>query len=296
MRPFAFLAGARLGAGLGRFFGISLRGWGGVASSRFTVRSNFSWSCELVMSQPINRVIRDPEVFLDRNILDDKPEMAILVARIFSTWGWIEHELSLLLVRILGANADAALAIVSTLQAQHLQLGALEAAAKASLSPDNFEVFQAVIAVTNSVQKPRNRLAHWIWGGCKQSPDAMVLADPKMLKEKDFVRSKFFDSLPTGDLLKWDEVNNLYQPDLSSVYLYSKGDLERALRDLNEAREIVFEFDVLLDPLMKHGILGVVTKFDPDWLRAEVFRRLSARRLFHEALDRIRATRKSNPP
>lgn len=96
------------------------------------------------MPQPLNRV--RPNAFFrhDPNVLDDKPKLAELVANIFAHWGLIEHRLSLLLVRVLGADAEPALAMFSTLTAQHLQLGALEAAAKAALS-----------AVESMYSKPR---------------------------------------------------------------------------------------------------------------------------------------------
>jgi Helix-turn-helix len=57
------------------------------------------------MPQPIDRIVPDPHVYLKTDILQDKPEFAILVAEIFSVWARIEQELSLLLIRVLGANA-----------------------------------------------------------------------------------------------------------------------------------------------------------------------------------------------
>ena len=135
------------------------------------------------MPNPINRIISDPHVALDTNALSDKPEMAIAVARIISSWGSIERELSSVLVRLLGANASSAHAIFSILQTQALQTKALEAAAKSVLDKDGFDAFNAVMAVVDSVKKTRNRLAHWCWGTCRQRPEYLILADPKMLKE-----------------------------------------------------------------------------------------------------------------
>src|SRR6516164_3202275 len=107
------------------------------------------------MPQPINRVVSDPEVYLEVGILKDKPELAVLVAEIFSVWARIELELSYLVVRVLGADAAPAIAMYSTLTAQHLQLGALQAAAKAALAPDDFNVFLAALAVSDRVQTPQ---------------------------------------------------------------------------------------------------------------------------------------------
>ena len=142
------------------------------------------------MPQPLNRVIsngefRPKKARPNESVLNDKPELAKLVASIFELWASIEGSLSLLLVSVLGADAEPAIAMFATLRAQHLQMGALEAAAKAALSPNDFDVFCAAIRMTDSVQTPRNHLAHWIWGTCEQLPDALLLADLKGHQDRD---------------------------------------------------------------------------------------------------------------
>src|SRR5450755_3390756 len=89
-----------------------------------------SLSGDFGMPHPFNKIVPDAHIFLDANILDDKPGMAILVTKIFATWAQIEHELSVLLIRVLGANAAPAIAMHTALTAQHLQNTALQAAAK----------------------------------------------------------------------------------------------------------------------------------------------------------------------
>ena len=107
------------------------------------------------MPQPLSRVKPNATVRQRPAILDHlPPHYAQLVAAIFSFWSLIEYRLSLLLVRILGADAEPALAMFSTLTAQHLQMGALEAAAKASLKETEYDVFKATLSVASSVQTP----------------------------------------------------------------------------------------------------------------------------------------------
>ena len=74
----------------------------------------------------------------------------------------------------------------STLTAQHLQIGALDAAAKAALSPDDYDIFKAGVSVADMAQTPRNHLAHWSWGTSKELPGFLALANPKMLSARDF--------------------------------------------------------------------------------------------------------------
>src|SRR5262245_59198075 len=101
----------------------------------------------LDMPQPLNRVIPNATFRHNPNALRDKPQLATHVASIFAHWGLIEYRLSLLLVRVLGADAAPALAMFSTLTAQHLQLGALRAAAVAALSSVEYKVFDTALTV-----------------------------------------------------------------------------------------------------------------------------------------------------
>jgi hypothetical protein len=105
------------------------------------------------MPQPITRLLNDPYILLKPDVLDDKPEMAILVCKIFATWADIEHDLGSMLVRLLGANSKPALAMFSILRTQQLQTAGIEAAAKAALSVDDYQIFSAVMTVINGVQK-----------------------------------------------------------------------------------------------------------------------------------------------
>ena len=61
------------------------------------------------MPQPITKLVPDPHVIIDTNVLAQKPDFAILVVRIFAVWAAIERDLSVLLVRLLGARRREAL-------------------------------------------------------------------------------------------------------------------------------------------------------------------------------------------
>jgi hypothetical protein len=250
------------------------------------------------MPQPINRIIPEPHVYLTSDALKDKPDMAILVCQIFAVWARIEHQLSFLLVRVLGADSEPALAMYATLTAQHLQLGALQAAAAASLAADDFEVFKACAAVAESVQKPRNHLAHWIWASCKQLPELLCLADPKMLHKRDFRVAKLIQTAPSpweADLMEVAYANLF---DHSEILAYSKPDLDRTLRDLNEAHFILLQLSDFLDPTLDEHltILMPTKRRGRDVIRAEALQKLNEQRLFREALARIRGGQKSTPP
>src|ERR1700760_583494 len=102
------------------------------------------------MPQPINKIVPNPRVILDTDVLEDKPEIAILIVKIFAIWANIERRLGVLLVHLLGADDVHAHAIYSILETQNLRTKALEAAAKSALPPDDLDIFHAALTVVNS--------------------------------------------------------------------------------------------------------------------------------------------------
>lgn len=247
------------------------------------------------MPQPINKILPNPRVILDTEVLNEKPDLAILVVRIFAVWASIERRLSVLLVHLLGADSVHAHAIFSILQTQALQTKAMEAAAKSALSADDLELFNAYLTVINAVQKTRNRLAHWSWGKCTQRVDLLVLGDPDGLKERDARVAAHVQSLRPGASLA--ELAQTGQFDLSKFYGYSRDDLEREVRDLLEADQIGFLFQGYIDPSFSVLHAGYFDEpDDPKEIRAQVLRQLNEKRLFREALDRRRASQQSTPP
>jgi hypothetical protein len=248
------------------------------------------------MSNPFSRIIRDAEIYLNPNVLDNKPEMALLVVKIFAVWASIEHELRFLLVRVLGTDARPAIAIYETLTAPRLQLNALDAAAKTALPPERYEIFSAVISIVEAFQTPRNHLAHWIWGGCRQRPDLLALIDPETLKENDFreaiVRERRIDSFPL-EIDGWDP--DWIDP--QCVLAYSINDLTRALRDIESGLLCLGLFAAYLAAEPRKDIADKfhISEEDQRVEQDQILARLSEERLFHGALSRIRAGQKKSP-
>jgi hypothetical protein len=160
----------------------------------------------------------------------------------------------------------------STLIAQHLQLGALEAAAKVALSDEEYDVFKAAATATNRVQTPRNHLAHWIWASCPELPDALLLADPKAAKERD---REFLLALERYDTqgMNAAETAALNNYDASKVLVCREGDLARANRDLEEASLTAFLVVIYLDGLFR-GRRKPSDLSQARMTRAQVFQQL----------------------
>ena len=112
------------------------------------------------MPQPLSKVRPKATVSLHLDHSTNKPELAVLVAGIFARWAWIEHDLAILLLHFLRAEAKPAMfAILNT---QRLQMSAVNAAAQAVLSSDQSEIFAAVMSAVETVHLNRHRRAHWV--------------------------------------------------------------------------------------------------------------------------------------
>jgi hypothetical protein len=137
------------------------------------------------MPQPLSKVRAKATVSLHFEHSANKPELTVLVAGIVARWAWIEHDLNILLLHILRAEAKPALAMFSILTNPRLQMNAVNAAAEAVLSYDQSEIFAAAMLAVDSVQLDRNRLAHWVWGTSPELPDCLLLVNPEVLKVQE---------------------------------------------------------------------------------------------------------------
>jgi hypothetical protein len=175
----------------------------------------------------------------------------------------------------------------STLTAQHLQMGALEAAAKASLKETEYDVFKVTLSVASSVQTPRNHLAHWIWAYSTQVPNALLLAEPKAAKDRD---REFTLALQVGETDS-EKIGALNSFDPAEIQVYRESDLKRARDDLEEASQIAFLAVVYFDGTFM-GRIKPLPWTGKTATRAQLFEQLSGLRLFREAWDRIQTDRK----
>lgn len=247
------------------------------------------------MPQPLSRVKPGALFIPDSECLKDKPKLTALVAAIFAYAARIEYWQSLLLVRVLGADADPAIAMFSTLRAQHLQLGALQAAAKAALSAQEFAVFITSTKVAEAVQAPRNQLAHWIWGHSPQLPNALLLADPDAETERDRKLTLFLEQTDQVNRVNISEFVRLSTHDRKdTILVYTEADLQRAKRDIKDAAEVAGLVTAYLDSLFR-GRRKVPATTNVAPTREALFQKLYAIRMFHEVWDRNQANDPQKP-
>jgi hypothetical protein len=198
-----------------------------------------------------------------------------------------------MLVKVLGADAKPALAMYSVLHSPYVQGLALDAAARAALSPDDYDVFSAALAVTDSAQKERHKLAHWAWGNSPDLPDALLLANPARVKQRAIDIHLLFNDLKSGRQQETGAVER--DADMFSMvegtFVYTKPDLQRIKAELAEAAAVVFHLEAYLSPMVDDDVATITGGLSMLGTRAHALQQLSSRSRFAEALVHAKAKR-----
>jgi hypothetical protein len=119
----------------------------------------------------------------------------------------------------------------------------------------------------------------------------LLLADPKAQRDRDRQLKLAFERAGSGDV---NEIINLGRYDPAKVFVYRRNDLVRAKCDLEDAEFVMALLTVYLDRKIRRD----ASETDLEGqrvagLREGMFRLFSEKRLFREALDRIRRDRQS---
>lgn len=149
---------------------------------------------EADMPQPLS-TFKNPGVISIGNVgdhpLEQRPELALLVAEVIASWSNVESFHLSLFMKLLGGPGDKAADIYLALEARSAKSAAIKAAAK-SLPEPHKNLLLAILAISSSRQKDRDKIAHGIWGYCTGIPNALLLASPKDMLASNSDLSKIF--------------------------------------------------------------------------------------------------------
>ena len=132
--------------------------------------------------QPLAMVRPNGQIILGQGELSQHPKYAALVMAVIEQWANAENIISQMVARFLSADFNVVMAMLQALTSTGRR-AALIGAAQEALSTDDFNLFRAVMKATKPSRDRRNDFAHHIWGVCPQIPDAMLLADPKVVDD-----------------------------------------------------------------------------------------------------------------
>ena len=124
--------------------------------------------------QPFLPTYRGTEVYLGADLIDELPRVADLVGRCTINWSGVDLNLALTLGVMIGIQNAASVAVFTALRNHRTQRDALDAAAQVALRPHEKEVFDALMAIHNSLDGQRNDVVHCVWGVGVSTPDGIV--------------------------------------------------------------------------------------------------------------------------
>jgi hypothetical protein len=130
--------------------------------------------------QPLSTVaqkLKDP-IMIGPHTFVKRPELACLVCEIITGWAKVEGCLSLVFARYTHARVDIATDVYNNVEGFRSQDQMLDGAARATLSGDDYLLYQATMKFVKRQYSVRNEMAHWLWACTDDLPDALIIMEP----------------------------------------------------------------------------------------------------------------------
>jgi hypothetical protein len=197
-----------------------------------------------------------------------RPELAAWGMEAIAKHSVLELSLGHLLLFMLGTNPAPGMAMFSSLVSANAQKDALRAVASISLTPEQRETFEVLIALYTSAAKQRNALAHGLWGYSPEEPEGVLICAAQDLSA--YSVSAHVSRRSSIDPESFDK---------GKIRVWKRKDFEALCEEIDEVSELILHFRVtLMTPP-----IGV-----------EKFQQLCSSPRFQSALVRARARRKSS--
>jgi hypothetical protein len=206
-------------------------------------------------------------------VFSPRPDLATKIAECIAECAEVEFSLGSALAALFRSDTKTiktALAIFVDASSRNAQLAMLDAAAKAGLEPNHYEVFRAIMKeAVRPALKERDKLAHWCWGYSPDLPDTLLLMEPT---KKVTTFATYF--LKPDTPLKIDR---------DAIYVVTKTDLANIYRRIAAARYLLECF------------IGAVWRGNSKARRARFLQRLASEPLVRKEVLRSKGRAKSNP-
>jgi hypothetical protein len=184
------------------------------------------------MPQPFPKHLKACQFHIGKAAVVERPQLCYLGMSVVIEYASLEVALSALFTRMLGANAGPAVAILSVIKNNNIRNEAFRAVADDTLTKENLEFLNAVLAACEVADKERNRIAHWIWAVERQLPDSVALIDPRKV-----ATIQQHVGIMSGSSTKpsFDELAAIGEKIRDSALIYRAGDFEAAWNRINRA-------------------------------------------------------------
>ena len=187
-------------------------------------------------------------VYIQSDSLAKRPKQAALVAQIIGLWSHIDHTLAMMTTNFLQADFEAVINMLQALRSSDGRRAAITAAAKSTLSPDDFVIYEIVMKIIKPSRDRRNEFAHHLWGHADGLDDALLLINPKYLAEHH-AKSEAVSLQRIKQIFQYDPAAQPpEQPmlDWSQFFVFRGKDIKKDLVEAQSAYQMVFTLRFVL--------------------------------------------------
>lgn len=116
--------------------------------------------------------------------LPSRPHLAVKIAMVTNAWAYLEHQLSLVFVMLLGGETQAGLDIYNELIDRRLRESAFLAVARRKLPPRMVAQFRVFFGHVQKVAPARHAVAHGHWATLSTRPNSLLLCNDHVLSQE----------------------------------------------------------------------------------------------------------------
>lgn len=111
-------------------------------------------------------------------IITQRPELALQVLSIITTWSRTEAHLGRIMAACLQLDSAIAMSMYASLSSAEARRAVLEAAVRQVATESQVFLFQVLMRALKPIRKRRNELAHGLWKISDDLPDALIWESP----------------------------------------------------------------------------------------------------------------------
>ncbi len=187
-------------------------------------------------------------VGFNQDALADRPKLAAKVMRVIGIGSFIDQHLFKTMSNFIKADFETVTAMLLALSGGEAKRAAMNAAALTALSENDYRLYTAVLKATTPSRKQRNKYAHHLWGTANFIPDGLLLIDPQDFARNDAKylaeHKEYRDDV---DAYRAEQTRSTPRPtppsptsfDYTQIFVYRESDLDRDVRDILKAAELV---------------------------------------------------------
>lgn len=179
------------------------------------------------------------------NAIDEVPDLAPDICKLFAAWANVEHQLEMLFVEITGGSSRSVLAVFDSLESDRAKRDAIRAAAKIHLQRSDIIALETALKMVKTAGKARHRFAHHLWGAIDGMPKAISLTPPSaaahLFRE---VRLAIYNARHTRNL---EPSKHLDEPHtIDKVMVYTQDEICQCTQSLKECSDVLFNLQILI--------------------------------------------------